>query len=183
MIVNIRGTNGSGKSTIIKALLQRFPHMELFGALGPRRPEVYKVRVTGVWFYIVGPYQSLTGGIDAVPISSPQIVELLEKYRKLGHVVFEGVVISTYHGAVGEWLVQHKDEARVVYLDTPLSVCLQGLEARGSVPRGTKNVEAKIKMIERTRLRFEEAGVQTFVMRREDAFEKIRGWLGGSDAW
>jgi ABC-type cobalamin/Fe3+-siderophores transport system ATPase subunit len=47
MIINIRGTNGSGKSTVVKKFLQRFPHVELFGALGPRRPEAYKVRLAG----------------------------------------------------------------------------------------------------------------------------------------
>jgi hypothetical protein len=177
MIINIRGTNGSGKSTVVKKFLQRFPHVELFGALGPRRPEAYKVRLPNNLLYVVGPYQSLTGGIDALPLNSVEIVTLLDKYRKLGHVMFEGVVISTYHGAVGEWLVQHKTEAKVVYLDTKLEVCLEAIASRGTVQRGTKNVEAKVKMVQRTKERFDAAGVPTELLSRSNAVDTIREWL------
>lgn len=177
MIINIRGTNGSGKSTVVKTFLRRFPHTELFGALGPRRPEAYKVRIPGHWLYVVGPYQAITGGIDSLPLSAEEIVALLEKYRKIGDVIFEGVVISTYHGKIGEWLVTHKRVALVIYLDTSLKDCLEGLAVRGSEPRGTKNVEAKIKMIERTRQRFEQAGVKTELCARNVAVDIVREWL------
>lgn len=177
MIINVRGTNGSGKSTVVRTFLQRYPHTEKFGLLGPRRAEAYKVRVPGSWLYVVGPYYSVTGGIDALPLSAPEIVALLEKYRKLGHVIFEGVVISTYYGAVGQWIEQHKSDAKVVYLDTPLSLCLKGLAERGSVPRGTKNVEKKVKMVQRTQERFSAAGVCTVRLPRGVAYDTIRGWL------
>lgn len=177
MIVNIRGTNGSGKSTIVKTFLQRKPHTEIFGALGPRRPEAYKVRLPGKWLYAIGPYHSATGGVDALGLGAAELVALLEKYRKLGHVIFEGVVISTYFGAVGEWLLKHKDEVRVVFLGTPLDVCLNSISSRDSAKRGTKNVATKIRAIDRVRARMVADGIPTEVLFRDEAFQVIEGWL------
>jgi hypothetical protein len=54
----------------------------------------------------------------------------------------------------------------VVYLDTKLEVCLEAIASRGTVQRGTKNVEAKVKMVQRTKERFDEAGVPTELLSR-----------------
>lgn len=172
MIVNIRGTNGSGKSTVVKTFLARRPYVEVFGVLGPRRPEAYKIRLTGKWLYVIGSYQTNTGGVDAMPLSSTELVALLEKYRKLGHVMFEGVVISTYYGAVGEWLEAHKEEALVVFLDTSEEVCLQSVRARTLNSR-TKNIASKIKSIENVRERMIGVGIPTKLLNRGNAFDTI----------
>lgn len=177
MIINIRGTNGSGKSTIAKKFIQQYSHVEIFGVSGPRRPEAYKVRLPGRWLYVVGSYQSATGGIDALPLGAIELVALLEKYRKLGHVLFEGVVVSTYFGAVGAWLQAHKDEAVVGFLDTSLDVCLASIEARTGEASRTKNVESKVKAIENVRLRMNDLGIRTEILKRGNAFETIKSWL------
>lgn len=180
MIVNIRGTNGSGKSTVVKTFLQRYPYAEIYGVLGPRRPEAYKVRLPGRWLYVIGPYHSNVGGVDNlkdVAGCSEKLVELLERYRRQGHVIFEGVVLSTFYGAVGDWLRGHKNESVVVFLDTAIETCLASLAARKSGHRGTKNVESKVNAITRVRERMAADGIRTELLRREDAFEKILGWL------
>lgn len=177
MIVNLRGTNGSGKSTIVKCFLQMKPYIEVFGVLGPRRPEAYKVRLPNRWLYAIGPYQTNTGGIDAMPLSSGELIVLLEKYRKLGHIIFEGVIISTFYGAVGEWLCAHKDEAIVGFMDTPLDVCLEALASRKSGHRGTEHVAGKIKAIARVKERMYADGLRTTWLARETAFETVKGWL------
>jgi hypothetical protein len=179
-VVNIRGTNGSGKSTIVKRFLQRYPYTEIFGVLGPRRPEAYKVQLPGKWLYVIGPYHANVGGVDNlkdVVGCSEKLVELLERYRRQGHVVFEGVVLSTFYGAVGDWLFGHRDQAVVVFLDTSFDNCLIGLAARQSGHRGTKNVEGKIKAIESVCKRMIDLGIRTETISRDDAFEKIVGWL------
>jgi hypothetical protein len=183
MIINIRGTNGSGKSTIVKTFLQRYPYTEIFGSIGARKPEAYKVRLPGHWVYLIGPYQTPipTGGIDAFAgrsgFSMEMLVETLEKYRKLGNVVFEGAMLSTFHGAVGRWLEEHKDEAVVVFLNTPLDVCLQSIVDRTGPGSKSKLVADKIKSIESVRRRMSELGIRTETLSRDDAFQKIVGWL------
>jgi hypothetical protein len=183
MIVTIRGTNGSGKSTIVKRFLE-LPHSEIYGALGPKRPEAYFVRnLPGKQLlYVIGPYQSKTGGCDALPLSAEELVALLEKYRlrcKGGlahHMLFEGVVISTYYGAVGEWLARNKGDVIVGFLDTPIQTCLQALGERGA-NRGTKNVESKIKAISSVKKHMTDAGIRTETLSRDSAFETVKDWF------
>jgi hypothetical protein len=176
-VVNLRGTNGSGKSTIVKKFLQRYPYTEVFGSAGPRRPEAYKVRLPGRWLYVIGPYLTATGGCDALSLNGVELTEVLNKYKKLGHVIFESVVLSTYFGAVGEWLRHNKEEVIVVFLDTPLNVCLESIKARTGPYSRTKNVAAKIRAIESVQERMSVAGITTKTLSREIAFEKIVEWL------
>jgi gluconate kinase len=183
VIVNIRGTNGSGKSTIARTFLQRRPYTEVFGALGLKRPEAYMVRLPSCFLYVIGPYQTATGGVDAMPLSSDDLVKMLERYYRRctsntpGHLLFEGVVISTYFGAVGEFLAYHRRDAKVVYLDTPLETCLASISKRSGDEAKTKNVEAKIKAIQGTKTRLENSGVETVVLSRDGAYDEINRWL------
>ena len=175
MIINIRGTNGSGKTTIVKKFL-KFPNNELFGALGVKRPEAYKVSIgkSARPLFVIGSYQSATGGMDALPLSADEQVGLLIKYHRQGHILFEGVVMSTYYGAVGDWLAAHRKEALVVFLNTPLKVCLASIATRSGDAARTKNVESKIKSIESAHRRMIEAGIPTITVSRDEAFEKIK---------
>ena len=58
MLINLRGTSGSGKSTAILTVLARFPHKPIYGALGGRLPEAYALTVPGCdrTAYVLGPY-------------------------------------------------------------------------------------------------------------------------------
>jgi hypothetical protein len=69
MIINLRGCNGSGKTTIVRRFLDRLPSR----AFGPRadRPLGYGVDATewGVTrpVYVVGSYENACGGADVDP--------------------------------------------------------------------------------------------------------------------
>ncbi len=177
MIVNVRGTNGSGKSTIIRKFLDKYKHEEIFGALGPRRPEAYRLKFPSKQLFVIGPYQTATGGVDAMGLSATELLEILDKYRKQGHVIFEGVVISTYYGAVGEWLKKYKGEARVVFLDTSLALCLEGISERNGGGGSTMNVAGKVASIKGAQARMEKEGVQTITLSRDNAFPRIEDWF------
>jgi hypothetical protein len=178
VIVNLRGTNGAGKSAVAMKFIQSFASRELYGRLGPRRPEAYAVDINSSKpLYVLGPYQTATGGIDAAGLDVAKVIELATKYCVMGHVFFEGVVISTTFGAVGTWLAEkHKEDSIVAYLDTPLEVCLDGVEARGG-NRKALHIATKHKVIERTMALMIEAGVRTEMVSRDNAFKKIIGWL------
>lgn len=175
MIVNVRGTNGSGKSTVVREFLKRFPYSEIYGKLGPRRPEAYRVQIDAKRaLYIIGPYQTATGGVDALGLRVPDLIKMIERYAKLGHVLFEGVVISTTFGELGEWMANRKrDDVLVCFMNTPLEDCLKGLKARGA-NTGTAHVEEKFWVIKRVRDMFNEQGISTLILTRDDAFSTIR---------
>lgn len=131
MIINLRGANGSGKSTIVKALLDSYPHKSCYGVLGPRLPEAYNIALPkrNRPLHLLGPYLTPTGGMDVVQ-PYDLIPGLISKYAVKGDVIFEGVLISKSKGAVGEHLEQWGKNAVLVFLDTPLDVCIASVQKR-----------------------------------------------------
>jgi hypothetical protein len=124
MLINVRGASGSGKSTAVLGVLAQCPHRPIYGALG-RLPEAYALRARQA--FIIGPYTSDCGGCDRI-LPFALVPQLIEKYAQQGHVVFEGLLISTFYGDIGR-LMETRDSV-VMFLDTPLEVCIERVEAR-----------------------------------------------------
>ena len=125
MLINLRGTSGSGKSTAVLGVLAQCPHKPIYGALG-RLPEAYAFCARPV--FVIGPYTSSCGGCDRI-MPFALVPQLLEQYASKGHVVFEGLLMSTFFGDVGRLLMETRDSV-VMFLDTPLEVCIARVEAR-----------------------------------------------------
>jgi hypothetical protein len=126
MLINVRGTNGAGKTTVIRELMALCPHKLIYGVLGPRLPEAYLLMLPQP-VYVLGPYLIPCGGCDRIqPFAL--VPPLIEKYAQRGHVVFEGLLMSTFYGEVGRLTEAH--DSVVMFLDTPLDVCIARVEAR-----------------------------------------------------
>ena len=189
MVINIRATNGAGKSTIVKQLMAQAICKPIYGTFGPKFPEAYQLtpKDTLPWIedkplYIIGPYHSPTGGIDAISGRGLELViGLLDKYVSKGHMLFEGMMISTAFGSIGEWLEKHKAEAIVAVLDTPLEVCLNSLRGRQATSTrsagGEKHVEAHWNAIQGVAEKMKKMGMRVETLERDRAAETIRGWL------
>lgn len=155
-IINLRGTSGAGKSTVVHTLLALFPHevVERFGARGDR-PLVYKLTLPNGRkpLFIIGPYRTQCGGCDAITGYQDVLPPLLDRYAAKGNVLFEGLLISGGYGSVGQALGSLRDKGhRVVFalLDTPLEVCLDRIAARRAQrgvtePLNPRNTEQKYK--------------------------------------
>ena len=175
-VVNIRGNNGSGKTSIVKAFFD-YPSAPLFGALGPSRPEGYRIELGGAApLFVIGPYQSKTGGVDSIG-GLPRLIPLLEKYVPRGHVLFEGVILSTSYGALGRWLVPYKDKTIIAYMDTPLKTCMEAVGARSGDDATYGRMKFKEYTVAQSRLRFKAEGFRVEDISREDGFAKVQGWL------
>ena len=132
MVVNIRGANGSGKSHTVRALMEMGSFRPVYDVrFGLRRPEAYVGTLPGVErdVFILGPYDNPSGGCDSIP-TYDLVVEMLQKYGNRGHVIFEGFLISTCWGAVGDALERGGRDAAVLFLTTPLEVCIARVKAR-----------------------------------------------------
>jgi hypothetical protein len=126
MLINLRGISGSGKSTAVLGVLAQYPHEAIHGALGPRLPEAYKLRCAPV--FVIGPYLTPCGGCDRI-MPFALVPQLIEKYAQHGHVVFEGLLMSTFYGEIGKLLMEARDSA-VLFLDTPMADCIARVEGR-----------------------------------------------------
>lgn len=128
-IINVRGTNGSGKSTLVRSVMAKYPASDpIYGMLGPRKPEAYKLRSDQPLF-LLGPYLTPAGGADCIQ-PYDNIIPLIEKYAQRGHVLFEGVLVSKSKGSVGTYLEKYGKQAVLLFLDTPLQVCIDAVQQR-----------------------------------------------------
>src|ERR1044071_6153178 len=69
MLISLRGTHGSGKSTAVRTLMGQATCRPVYDVLfGLRHPEAYELRLPHVArsIYVMGPYQTPCGGCDAI---------------------------------------------------------------------------------------------------------------------
>lgn len=154
MILNLRGSSCSGKSTPVYRLLATYPSVALVEATGwnLRKPRLVGHVLPGGLF-IAGPYAShaKTGGMDMLQPGQTELVTIwLERHLlTYPHVVFESLMASL---AMGRYYDLHD---RVTgagvspfafgFLDTPLELCRERLLTRsgGVRPNGEPlNLEA-----------------------------------------
>jgi hypothetical protein len=134
--INIRGTNGSGKTHLVRTRMKEvgaipYPRRRnLFGgtSLCSRRVEYYQLGDGGV---VIGTYENNCGGCDNIQEGYIRVQQLaMERMPEHpAYVLFEGVIIgSTYK----PWLAFSQKVGGMlwVFLDTPLDVCVERVQQR-----------------------------------------------------
>lgn len=135
MIINIRGTHGSGKSTILRNLINYYDSVP--DNRGERKPHGYKLESPYGIIWVVGSYERECGGCDTIQPYSliwPRVVE----YSETGHVLFEGALVSNSYGNIGRDSECYGSEFVFAFLDTPLDVCIQRILKRRTERGNTK---------------------------------------------
>lgn len=144
-IINIRGTSGSGKSTLVHRFLAEHDAQPLRAQLSNWKTEkIVAYRIPGmddsIWqdfkpvppLYIIGRYETQCGGCDALSYKGAHedIEEMVREAAKKGHVIFEGLTISS---TITRW--QRVSDAYPgqfvwAFMDTPEEICHQRILAR-----------------------------------------------------
>ena len=183
MIFNLRGPSGSGKSTVVWQLLER---------CGPAKPitsqRLNPGKVVGYELpngpFIAGRYKDGSGGIDITfgglgrMDRCEQLVLLL---AKRGHVLFEGVMISSMYKRWAEMARAHPFVW--LFLDTPLELCIERTQIRRegrSKPLNTDNIVDKYNRNQRYLQRAQAEGFGVYVVRHDHALEDTLAVLEGS---
>lgn len=132
MIVQLRGTSGSGKSTVVYTLMKRFKTAALQLALpNQKAPCAYQISIPrGKPLFVLGPYNTPCGGCDALPSDTVIVRKLIEILSPKGHVLLEGLLMSGYYGEFGRWSERYGGDFVLAFLNTPLHVCLERIAAR-----------------------------------------------------
>lgn len=123
-IVKIHGCSGAGKTTAVREFMKANNPEPIYTP--QRKIEAY---VCDGNTYVLGSYENTCGGMDTVG-SAQEVMALLDKYASLGNVVFEGLLQSTYYGAMGTHSRQWGDDYIYAFLDTPIELCLERVVAR-----------------------------------------------------
>lgn len=168
MILNPRGTNGSGKSTIVRAFMK--PDAPLFEVckqtlLSPTKKEPDRMKdypiiaqegVNGT--AILGSYRNNCGGCDEFSWKGSHdamcdaIRILAKEYR---HVIFEGITVSSvytrYANLAEEIYMRDGMPTHWLLISPPLDTCLSRVEARTGRMRDERminNVGTKHRVVE-----------------------------------
>lgn len=151
MIISLRGTNGSGKTTVVRELMARSrTQRQIYGVLGSRYPESYHLDVgVGAPLFVLGPYTTPSAcGMDGITHYDSQL-DLVRKYSAKGHVLFEGLIVGKLWGRMGTLLeeLSPMHGTLLLYLNTTLEECVDRVVERrrraGDVrPFNEKNLRA-----------------------------------------
>lgn len=178
MIIQIRGTSGSGKSTVMKQVMERLGPWAPMYASGRKRPLYYKS--SGEWrAVILGHYESPCGGCDTIG-SARAVYDLIQEIRD----GYEGIPILSEGLLLSEdvkWSSQLPG-LRCLFLNTSLARCLSQISGRraevgNDKPLNPANTENRVGTIERARIRLVEAGVKCLRCSSRQAPEIILRWI------
>ena len=132
MLLNIRGTHGSGKTYISHKLMETFKMTEVVEPEYVRGKHFVKTNCHIIGehqdLFIVGRYKS---GMDG--IFPQEIVEdMIEYWAPKGHVIWENIVVSAN---IGRWAALSSRLEPInhniwLFLDTPLQVCIDRVMSR-----------------------------------------------------
>jgi hypothetical protein len=179
--VKIHGTSGAGKTTAVHDLME-FGEVEPIG--NPKRPEAYKLRIDGIHrpIFILGNYEGVCGGMDTVN-SVDQQIALIHKYATIGHVIYEGLLLSTYYGTLGKAVERYGKQHIWAFLDTPIEVCIdrvkrRRLEAGNTKPLNERNTRERMKPINSLKARLTRMGADVRDLDyTRDCGAQIYAWL------
>lgn len=188
MIINIRGTSGSGKTTVVRGLMAAAQTEQLFAddsrgnLFGPVHPEAYALHgISSRPTYLIGSYEQVCGGCDSIS-TQDGICDRVRKYAALGHVVFEGLLLSHLYGRY-EALDRELGQPYVwAFLDTPLEVCLDRVRARRIARGVTKelnptNTTQKWGDMRRVAAKAKHAELDVRWLDHNKAVEEVLSWL------
>lgn len=183
MIINIRGTSGSGKSHLARRIMDLYPSRTKVRVEGRRQPIGYIChREDGKDLAVLGHYETACGGCDTIS-KMEEIFELVRTSHLADmDVLFEGLLISA---DVNRTAALHEEglPLRVVALDLPLEVCLESVNSRRMerlgpekfTPVNPKNTESKHKGVRRSCERLLAQDIDVIVSSdRETAFDVVK---------
>lgn len=135
---NPRGTSGSGKTTIARAILEESNAHPV--RYNQRRITLYRGELFETPLYLIGSYASTCGGCDTIS-SVKDVAALLKELMDDAApkiVVYEGLMISHMIGTVGGVARPYGQRHVMAFLDTPLETCLTRVQKRRDERGATK---------------------------------------------
>jgi len=185
-IVSIRGTSGSGKSTVVREVMKKY-NCEPINAPWRRRPLGYLCYADEHKpLFIPGHYETDCGGCDTLP-AIEFTFNLIRRYINECDVIYEGLITQS---DVNRCIQLHKDgySVLVIGLNLPLAKCLKYVQQRRDAraeahgretsPLNPSNTNAKHHQITLQEAKFKSAKMDFRWLCREDALRATLEFLG-----
>lgn len=170
-IVNIRGTNGSGKSTIPMKMIEQDRSTFILTDKGEEVATVIPKFKT----VAIGTYRRKTGGLDGIR-STDRMKELLEKVKYLNlNILLEGILASTVFSTYRDIFYKFENEHFVTRKAVVFSILPPFEEVKERVKKRNggkevkwEQVESKYNTVKRNADKFKEAGLLSLVVDNSD---------------
>ena len=132
MSIQIAGTSGSGKTYVVRQLMEQSSRVDAYFVIGRQFPMGYYVNFPSIErsIYLLGSYENPTGGCDTIK-SVKDIYSTVEHQNSQGvHVVFEGLFAmnQTRGPALASRLPS--GAITVLLLTTPIATCFSSIDER-----------------------------------------------------
>src|SRR3990167_9239832 len=174
MIVNVRGTNGSGKSWVARQVMERCGGIvrPLLAPDGALVGHICKDGLVVFGKYTLGD----AGGFDNTPKAHRGFDELFERMLEHKRVLVEGLTLSTdYHRSLP---LINAGRMKIWYLNLTVGECKQGVNLRREKagkgpPKSYDNLVSKYRAIELNRKKFELVDYKFPLASPEEAVEQM----------
>ena len=162
-ILNVRGTGGSGKSTLVRGITACYPQVTPCFVDSRKTPIGYLCeRPMGASLFVVGSYERPCGGGDTLPTPGA-VFDLVEEQAGLARdVIFEGIIAQD--NTTRTMILHERFRLVVIGLLIPIETCLTSIrdrrQARGDAkPLNPKNTIARARSVERSLTKLAASGV------------------------
>jgi nicotinamide riboside kinase len=178
MIISIRGSNGSGKSSVVRKIMQL--HTTCIKMSYP--PDMHRHRPLGYicqtdWrrLVVLGHYEIANGGLDTIHDLNYAYKLALEHHGLGCNVIMEGMNASD--GTLRTLkLHQTEIDIRVVLLNTSLKECITNVRARGHSIQ-EKDIQGRYNKCLKNVETFEKEGICVLRASATEAVKEIMRWL------
>jgi len=180
MIINIRGTSGSGKTHTARSFMDYCsPDIIVYGE--EDKPVAHCVFWDMMPVYFIGSYANVCGGCDNIQ-TQDMICSYVRHFSQFGHVIFEGLLMShtfSRYAALWKELTDYGIPFVFAYMDTPLELCLERIRQRrlakgNTKPLNTANTENGFRTTWMTMDKFKAAGIDTIIIKhKKDPVQQI----------
>lgn len=183
MIISLRGTNGCGKSTIVRRVMEAFPSRSAVTVEGRQRPlgyvctrEVNGGRHVGGSLFVPGHYEIANGGVDTLR-DLDEAYSLIIGHAREGHnVLYEGKNMSDGTRRIVHLRLELGLDVRVILVSYPLEDCVAAVRARGH-SISTATIEKLYRKSFRDADVLDKCAVPVQILARDAALARVREWL------
>lgn len=179
-IISIRGTSGSGKSTIVRRVMELFEFRSPHYIDGRKQPIGYRLRNVdnpNKGISVIGHYETACGGCDTIHSFEEVFNHVRREYDMGYHVLFEGVLLYC-EVPLTTMMVLEGLPLDVVALNTPIEECVASVNLRrwergDPEPVNPDNTITKYNGTITSMARLQANGVPVTWASRQQAFEFI----------
>lgn len=167
MIINIRGTSGSGKTYTARQFME-YCGTETLVHDGEGKVVAHAVYFDMVPVHLIGSYANVCGGCDTIK-TQDMVCSLVRHFSQFGHVIFEGLLIShlyARYAALWQELNLLGYPFVFAFMDTPLEISIERVKQRRLEKGNKKKFNPKNTISHhhatlKTKDKFDAAGIHT----------------------